>query len=78
MLGLVGLVLDAYSLVVLAAVILSWLSLDENHPFARLVTSLTRPALEPIRRALPAFGGMDFSPMVLLLAIRLLRRVIGV
>jgi YggT family protein len=78
MIGLLGFALDAYSLVVLAAVIVSWLSLDENHPIVRLTARLTRPVLEPIRRVLPPFGGMDFSPMVLLFGLRLLRRVLGV
>ena len=77
MTGLLGFVLDAYSLVVLAAVIVSWLRLDESHPIVRVTASLTRPVLEPIRRVLPPFDGMDFSPIVLLFGLRLLHRVLG-
>jgi YggT family protein len=36
---------------------------------------LTEPALAPIRRALPPIGGLDLSPMVLLIALRFLRRL---
>ena len=34
---------------------------------------LTEPAIAPIRRVVPPMGGLDFSPMILLLALRLLR-----
>ena len=65
--------IDLYSLVVLVAVILSWVSADPRNPLVGIVNSLTEPALAPIRRALPPMGGLDFSPMVLLIGLRLLR-----
>jgi YggT family protein len=65
--------IDLYSLVVLAAVVMSWVRMDRRHPLAKIVYSLTEPALAPIRRALPPIGGLDFSPMVLLIALRVLR-----
>jgi len=39
------------------------------------VYRLTEPAIAPIRRALPPMGGLDLSAMVLLLALRLLKRL---
>lgn len=74
--GLISSVLDAYSLVVLVSVLLSWLNLAEDNPLARVTRRLTEPALTPIRRLLPSAGGFDISPMVLLLGIRLLKRVL--
>jgi YggT family protein len=65
--------IDLYSLVVLAAVILSWIPVDPRNPVARLVWSLTEPALAPIRRMLPSLGGIDFSPMILLFALQVLK-----
>jgi YggT family protein len=70
------LVLDAYSLIVFVAVILSWLRLSPDNPLARLIFTLTEPVLERIRRVVPAFGGFDFSPLVLLLGLRLIRRLL--
>lgn len=64
---------DLYSLVVLAAVILSWVRLPPDNPLVRVTTTLTEPLLAPIRRVLPDLGGIDLSPMVLLVALRLLR-----
>jgi YggT family protein len=71
---LVATLIDLYSLVVLAAVVMSWVRMDpRRHPAARIVYTLTEPVLAPIRRALPLVGGLDFSPMVLLIALRVLR-----
>jgi YggT family protein len=68
--------IDLYSLVVLAAVILSWIQLDRRNPLAAVVYSLTEPLLAPIRSVLPPMGGLDFSPMVLLFALQILKGVL--
>ena len=65
--------LDLYSLVVLVSVVTSWMSMDPRHPVVSATRSLTEPLLGPIRRLLPSMGGLDFSPMVLLLLLRMLR-----
>jgi len=67
--------LDLYSLVVLVAVVISWIQIDGRHPLATLVHKVTEPVLAPIRRALPPIAGLDFSPLVLLIALRVLRRL---
>jgi YggT family protein len=74
--GILSLVLDAYSLVVFVAVALSWLSLAEDNPLVTVTRTLTEPVLAPIRRLLPSSVGIDISPMVLLLGIRLLKRAL--
>ena len=70
---ILSLAFDAYTLLVLVSVIASWLRLSEDHPVIRFTSALTEPALGPIRRALPSAGGIDISPLVLLLALRLIR-----
>jgi YggT family protein len=69
---LIGRLIDLYSLVVLAAVIMSWVRIDPRQPLAMIVASLTDPVLGPLRRVLPPMGGMDFSPMVLLFGLQIL------
>lgn len=64
---------DGYSLIVLVAVVLSWLNLSEDNPLVRITRALTEPVLAPIRRILPDIGGLDLSAMVLLMLLRLLR-----
>lgn len=68
----VAALIDLYSLVVLAAIVLSWVRMDPRHPLATIVYGLTEPVLMPIRRVLPPMGGLDLSPMVLLVALRVL------
>ena len=63
---------DLYSLIVLAAVVVSWTNVPREHPAVRLLDRLTEPLLGPIRKILPPMGGVDFSPLVLLIALRLL------
>jgi YggT family protein len=67
---------DLYSLVIVAAVVLSWVQLPPENPLVRIVHTLTEPLLAPIRRILPTVGNMDLSPWVLLVALRLLRSVL--
>lgn len=64
--------IDLYSVVVIGAVIVSWMRLPPSHPIAGVIYMLTEPALAPIRRVLPAMGGLDFSPMVLLIGLQVL------
>lgn len=64
------LLVNLYSFVVLAAVIVSWVGVSEDSMPVRWVRALTEPVLRPIRRVLPPFGGLDFSPLVLLLLLQ--------
>jgi len=69
--------IDIYLLVVIVGVILSWLIsfnvVNTRNQFvaavARITYQLTEPALRPIRRILPSLGGLDFSPVVLILGL---------
>jgi YggT family protein len=70
---LVATLIDLYSIIVLVAVVMSWVHVDRRQPLAKIVYRLTEPAVAPIRKALPLMGGLDFSPIVLLIALRVLR-----
>lgn len=71
---LMGGIVDLYSLVVIAAVVVSWIDVDPENPVVRFLDQVTEPVLEPIRRVLPDTGSLDLSPLVLLLALALLSR----
>ena len=66
-------IIDLYSLIVFVAVVMSWMQLPPSNPIAQVVHALTEPVLGPLRRALPSMGGLDFSPMVLLVGLQMLR-----
>jgi len=76
--------LELYITVVIIAVIFSWLIafgvINTHNQFVRLIADalykLTEPALRPIRNALPDLGGLDLSPIVLIIAIVFIRSVV--
>jgi YggT family protein len=72
---LIATLIDLYSLVILVAVIMSWLPVNRRSLLWTTVQGLTEPVLAPIRRVLPPMGGLDLSPMVLLIALQFLRRL---
>ena len=83
-LDVVLIVLQLYVYVIIASAILSWLVafnvVNRYNDFVRsiwnLVTALTEPLLKPIREVIPNFGGIDISPVILLLLIFFIQRVI--
>lgn len=70
--GVIHMVLVAAMIVVIARAVLSWVSPDPYNPIVRIINQLSEPMLFPIRRRVPYLGGIDFSPMILLLAIMFL------
>ena len=55
---------------VLLQAVLSWV--NPYAPIAPALNALTRPFLEPIRRFVPLIGGVDLSPLVLILVVQVL------
>ncbi len=71
--NLIYIVSNAYIWIVIARAVISWVNADPYNPVIRFLTQVTDPVLYRIRRRLPAMGGLDLSPMVLILAIVLLQ-----
>ena len=67
--------IDVYTIVVFVAVIVSWLQLPPYNPVVRYTRMLTEPLLVPIRKILPPMSGLDFSPMILLILLQVLRGI---
>ncbi len=67
-------VLQIYSWIVIARVVVSWVNADPYNPIVRAIYSMTEPVLYRIRRALPVYGGgIDFSPIVVFIGILFLQ-----
>ncbi len=81
---LIDKIIDIYTWIVIASAIMSWLVafgvVNTRNQFIRTVVDvlyrLTEPVLRPIRRMLPNLGGVDISPVVVLLIIFLLDHLI--
>ena len=62
--------LNLYMWIVIARAILSWVSPDPYNPIVRFLYNVTEPVLYAIRRRVPMiFGGIDFTPLIVILAI---------
>ena len=68
-------VLVIFMWIVIARAILSWVSPDPYNPIVRFIHNVTEPVLYQIRKRVPLnFGGIDFSPIIVLLAVIFLQR----
>ncbi|MEL7528929.1 MAG: YggT family protein [Pseudomonadota bacterium] len=85
LLDVVSTALYLYSMVIIASAIFSWLYafniVNSNNQvintIGRVLYNLTEPALRPIRRFMPDLGGIDISPVILLLIIMFLQSFIA-
>ena len=84
LIGFIVLVIDLYIWVVIASAILSWLIafnvINTSNQFVRSVAEMlyrvTEPALRPIRSVIPNLGGIDISPVILILFLMFITNVI--
>ena len=87
MLAVIWLINNLFNLVwwlILASVVLSWLFafniVNVNNPTVRQISyslsRMTDPLLSPIRRLLPSMGGLDLSPIILLILLEFLRQLV--
>jgi YggT family protein len=75
LIDLVDLILSGLVGLVFASVILSWVSAGSQ--IQHLVSLLVEPLLVPIRKAIPNFGALDLSPLLLLLILQVLQIVVS-
>ena len=79
-----NLLLSVVTWVIIFQVILSWLfafnvlntSSGGVRAFAVAIDRITAPLYRPIRRILPDFGGIDFSPLVILILIQVIKKLL--
>ncbi len=72
---ILSIVLSIYMWVIIIQAILSWVNPDPFNPIVRILYQVTEPVLSRLRRILPLqFGGMDFTPFVLVLVIIFLQQ----
>ena len=73
-----GSLLSLYFWIVIIAAVLTWVRPDPYNPIVRTLRTLTEPVFYRVRKWLPFTysSGMDFSPVVVLLAIELFNRIV--
>ena len=73
---LIGLVINVFLFAILIQVILSWINPGGYNPLASLIQGLTEPLLRPARKLIPPIGGLDLSPMVVMIGLVLLKMLL--
>jgi len=73
---LVDFLIRAIMMLILVSAVLSWFQPDPRNPLVKLVQGIVGPILHPIQALVPPMGGIDFSPLVVLLLLGLLRSLI--
>ncbi len=63
-------------ILILVRIVLSFVQISPYHPLVQIVYQLTEPILQPIRNIMPRTGMIDFSPLIALLLLGLLRRLL--
>lgn len=69
-------ILDIYIYIIIGRAIISWVNADPYNPIVRFLIRATEPVLSRVRRILPAMGGVDLSPVVVILVIYFLKAFI--
>jgi YggT family protein len=74
----IGWLLTIYSWVIIAAALMTWVSPDPRNPIVQFLHKATEPVLRPVRNLLPPWktGGLDLSPLIVIIAIEFVKRVI--
>ena len=70
---LVSAILTLMFWLILIRVLMSWVSPDPYNPLVRALYQITDPILAPAQRLIPPIGGLDLSPLVVLLGIQFVK-----
>ncbi|MEN2395584.1 YggT family protein [Pseudomonas halotolerans] len=70
--GVTALFLKIFFFALIISVILSWIAPGSHNPGAELVNQICEPALAPFRRIVPNLGGLDISPILAFLVLKLI------
>jgi YggT family protein len=70
------LVVQFYFFAIIIQAIISWMQPNNFNPFIIIITQLTEPLLGPARRMIPSIGGLDISPMIVILLLQLINIVV--
>jgi YggT family protein len=72
-LGVVGLIINTYLIALVVMIVISWVAPGTRHPAVLLTYQITEPIMSPVRSMLPSMGGLDFSPIVIFIAINMIQ-----
>ena len=69
----IEILLNIYMWIVIARALISWVNPDPHNPIVNFLYRATEPVLSRVRRIIPDLGGIDLSPLIVLLIIYFLK-----
>lgn len=75
--GCASLLINIIFYSVIAMIVVSFLAPQSSNPAVEFIWELTEPVMAPLRRILPPMGGLDFSPIILFIALNVIRVSLG-
>lgn len=73
---LINLLFTLYTFLIFGRVLLSWMRISPYHPVAEWIYRLTEPVLGPIRNRMPPSGMYDWSPMIAMFGLMIVRQFV--
>lgn len=70
---LINTLFDLYLLVLMLRVVLCWTRSDYFNPVTQVIIKLTQPIIVPLRRFIPTYSGIEFSTLIVILLLELLK-----
>ena len=71
--GVLGLLVNLYFFVLIAMIVVSWIAPGSRHPAIELIWQISEPVMAPFRALLPNMGGIDFSPILVFISIKVIQ-----
>lgn len=76
LMNLLALLINIYTFSVLIQALMSWINQGVHSPVSSLLWSVNEPLLRPVRQFLPPIGGLDLTPLFVILALQVVRRLL--
>ena len=73
---LLDFIINVYVLLIIVRAVLSWIPHNPNSALIKLIEQVTEPPLAWIRQWLPNLGGLDVSPVILIFALMVVKRIV--
>jgi YggT family protein len=74
---LVVLFIHLFAFAIIIRVVLSWVAPNQVNPASQIIDALSEPVLAPFRRLIPSVGGMDISPIFVIIGLMALGILVG-
>ena len=74
---LLGKLISLYEIALLIRIVLSWVPHNPYNQAVQFLCKITDPVLNPVRKLIPPFRGIDFSPVIVFVGLGVAKRIVG-